>query len=515
MATVHKAIISNNRALQAKYGTAGAAAIYVALSAMIAHDRTRGLITQIFDIDDAAHMVAVHGMPVVGPKDESGAKKAVDAIHSALACDYIMLLDGPDIIPHIELNPISGLNDRDRTIPSDLPYASPSPFSKVAANFLNVTRVVGRLPACVGEKDHLVLVELIGKCMAQVPLPAQAFNTFFSISADIWQVSTQLSLNAVFSSHVGLFLSGPSGHTLIDASLSGKAHLINCHGNAGDFRFYGEDATGAYHDAMDSKLIPKGAISLGSVAAAECCYGAQLYNYLLLGRAPPICMEYMIQGAAGFVGSTNVSYGPASSNGQADLICQLYLQKVLCGASSGRAFLQARQDFILTQVMSAATNLKTIAQFLLLGDPSVCPAAVEKAQLDATGAVPKGMPVPVDEAGERKSRRILLASQGESIASAATRPGRRLGGKSAGVDRFAEIARAQGMPNFEVFSVSGGEAFQAAKAAMGGDRKIVVATMEAVHKVKDQFNENFVTYRVLIGHIIDDSLFNVEECESR
>ncbi|MER9259459.1 hypothetical protein [Mesorhizobium sp. M0619] len=515
MAPVHKAIVSNNLALRAKYGAAGAAAIYIALGRMVAHDATRGLTTQVFDIDNLAHMTAVHGKPVIGPKDERGAKEAVDAIHGSLACDYIMLLDGPDIIPHIELNPISGIMDRDRTIPSDLPYASPSPFSKVAANFLNVTRVVGRLPACVGEMNHLILVGLIDKCIAHAPLPSQTFSPFFSISADIWQISTQLSLNAVFGSAAGLYLSGPSGHNLIDPSLVSKAHFINCHGNSGDFRFYGEDAAGAFSDAMDSSKIPPGAISPGAVAAAECCYGAQLYNYLLLGRAKPICMDYMMQGAASFLGSTNVSYGPASSNGQADLICQVFIQRVLGGASSGRALLQARQNFILTQVMSIATNLKTIAQFLLLGDPSICPATAEKALVDGGVAVPKTMAIPADEASERKSRRIALASQGESIASAATRPGRRLSGSSPAVARFTEIARAQGMSNVEVFSVTGGPAFQAAKAAMKGDRRVVVATKETVHDVKDKLDRNFVTYRVLIGHIIDDGLFNVEECESR
>ncbi|UFX12253.1 C25 family cysteine peptidase [Sinorhizobium meliloti] len=515
MVPVHKAIVSNNIALQAKYGAAGATAIYTALSRVIAHDAARGLTTQVFNIDTLAHMAAVHGKPVIGSKDERGAKEAVDAIHGSLACDYIMLLDGPDVIPHIELNPISGIGDPDRTIPSDLPYASSSPFSKVAANFLNVTRVVGRLPACVGEKDHLVLVDLIDACIAHAPLPAQAFSPFFAISADIWQISTQLSLNAVFGSTAGLYLSGPSGHSLIDPSLGGKAHFINCHGNSGDFRFYGEDAAGAFSDAMDSSKIPAGAISPGSVAAAECCYGAQLYNYLLLGRAKPICMDYLMQGAACFLGSSNVSYGPASSNGQADLICQLFLQKVLGGASSGRALLQARQDFILTQVMSTATNLKTIAQFLLLGDPSICPTKAEKTLADGAIAVPKAMPIPADEASERKSRRIALASQGESIASAATRPGRRLSTTSPAIDRFTEIARGQDMFNVEVFSVTGGAAFQAAKAAMDGDRKVVVATKETVHDAKDKFDRNFVTYRVLIGHIIDDGLFNVEECESR
>jgi hypothetical protein len=510
-----KAVITNNDLLQTKYGQNGAGKIYTALGRMVAHDATRGITTQIFEIDNTAQMSAYNVTPMLGIKDERGAKDAVDAIYNALACDYIMLLDGPDVIPHIALNPIAGIPDGDPTIPSDLPYASPTTLvTRVAANYLNVTRVVGRLPACVGEKSEDVLIGLIDKSISHTSMDPADFTPFFAISADDWKISSQLSLKAVFGNIAGLFLSGPSTHNAIDPSLGFKSHFINCHGNSGDFRFYGEKAK-VFSDAMDSSKIPAGTISPGAVAVAECCFGAQLYNYNLLVRSKPICMNYLTDGAAAFLGSTNVSYGPASSTGQADLICQLFLQKILAGASSGRALLQARQDFILTQLMSTATNLKTIAQFILLGDPSLHPVAGTVESVEGAVAIPKVMPIPADATSERKSRRVALASQGASIASAASRPGRRLKTTSPAVERFAEIAREEGMADVEVFSVTGGPAFRAAKKAMDGDRKVVVASKEIVHGAKDDFDQNFVTYQVMIGHIIDDGLFEIEECESR
>jgi hypothetical protein len=43
----------------------------------------------------------VGGTPPINALDKKGAKNAVDAIASALSPDYLVLLDGPDVIPHI------------------------------------------------------------------------------------------------------------------------------------------------------------------------------------------------------------------------------------------------------------------------------------------------------------------------------------------------------------------------------------------------------------------------------
>jgi hypothetical protein len=45
----------------------------------------------------------------------------------------------------------------------------------------------------------------------------------------------------------------------------------------------------------------------------------------------------------------------------------------VAGASLGRSLLQARQRFISTQDMTDPTNVKTLAQFVLLGDPFTTP----------------------------------------------------------------------------------------------------------------------------------------------
>jgi hypothetical protein len=101
----------------------------------------------------------------------------------------------------------------------------------------------------------------------------------------------------------------------------------------------------------------------GTVVAAECCYGAQLYDPSLRGIPDPICIAYLTAGALGFLGSTNFAYGPETWNGQADLLTQFFFENVVAGASLGRSLLQARQRFISTQDMTDPTNVKTLAQF--------------------------------------------------------------------------------------------------------------------------------------------------------
>ena len=82
------------------------------------------------------------------------------------------------------------------------------------------------------------------------------------------------------------------------------------------------------------------------MAAVECCYGAELYDSVILGLPLPICQRYLIQGAYGYFGSSTIAYGPADGNGAADLITQYFLVAVLDGASIGRAALTARQQYI-------------------------------------------------------------------------------------------------------------------------------------------------------------------------
>jgi hypothetical protein len=511
---VDKLVISNRVALTAKYGAPGFAAVQSALAAMIAADGARGLTTQILFIDDAAQMAAVGGYPVVGAADQRGAKAAVDAAHAALAPDYLMLLDGPDVVPHIELAAIAGLSDGDLNIPSDLPYASSAPWSLLASTFLGVTRVVGRLPAAPGVASAAQLVALIGAAATHAPRPAAAFTPPFAISADVWSASTQLSVASTFGPGMVVELAPPATHPGIDADLPRLAHFINCHGAQASDEFYGQSGS-TYPMAMSS-LGAGPHISPQTVATAECCYGAELYDYLTVGTAQPICVAYLAAGATAFLGSTNIAYGPATGNAQADLLTQYFLQHVLAGATTGRALLQARQDFIRTQRMANPSNLKTVAQYVLLGDPSSQPCLAPAAHgmtavadfLKATASA-----AVMDPGLERKSRRMALESEGFAIDATASRLGPEIAGSQPLLDQLRQLATQRGIvaQTITVLEVTGGDLFLRAVKNIGGDHR-VATVVEASPASKGWRGPSI---KLLVAHIVGERIVSVEHSESR
>ncbi|MFG1213201.1 C25 family cysteine peptidase [Xanthobacter flavus] len=512
--TVDKAIIANRSAMVGKYEAAGVDAIEAALQRLIAADGKRHLTTEILYIDDTAHMAAFGASPVLGPADERGAKAAVDAIADTLNPDYILLLDGPDVLPQIQLNAIPGLSDGDAKTETDLPYAcATGAFSRQARAYLAATRVVGRLPMPPGRPDAGVLVRMIDRCASHQPRPKAGDLPFFAISADVWRVSTQLSLNAVFGSHAALHVSPDDCHDRIDDALRHPVHFINCHGAKADHRFYGQRADD-YPVAMESHRVAPH-VTEGAVVAAECCYGAMLYDKELISDHPPICMSYLENGAIAFVGSTNIAYGPADRNAQADLICQFFLEEVLKGASTGRALLRARQRFAQDQKISTPTNLKTLAQFVLYGDPSLRVVEAAPGGLVAEAAGDDDDILASDQESSRKLRRVALKSDGIAIAQSATYALREAGidGNRKAVERFETVARQRGYNGKPtVFSVSGGSSFRTASKLMDRAPQIAVIVEETTGNGTEG---KIPRYHVLTAHILGDGITAIEECESR
>ena len=164
--------------------------------------------------------------------------------------------------------------------------------------------------------------------------------------------------------------------------------FYNCLGAKTVPNFYGQRGDN-YPVALASKNLANN-ITTGSIVAAECCYGALLYDAnALQPAADSICQTYLQNGAIAFLGSSTIAYGPSDSNALADLITQYFIKSILKGdVSVGRAFLEARQKFLSDSGPQLDPyELKTLAQFYLLGDPSVVPvmAAVTEAAKSSSG----------------------------------------------------------------------------------------------------------------------------------
>jgi len=487
-----KIIVSNKTALIRKYAADGVARIEAAVARLVAADSQRGIKTGHIYVDQAGDMTGV-GEVVVNSQDEVEAKRAIDAIAGKFEPDYLVLLGGPDILPHVSLdNPTP--QDGDPSVPSDLPYASSAPYSHSIKDFLGAARVVSRLPGPTGTNDPDFVTKLLDQSSAHASRSADDYKSYFAISADVWTASTRMSLNQAFGNFSGLKLAPPATHTEIDIDLANRAHFINCHGRALQPKFFGEKNRIVSVSMESSKLA--GNIKTDTIVTAECCYGAELYDHVLAGRGQPICLSYLENGAIGFVGSTNISYGPAAALGAADLLTQFFWINLLKGQSLGRAFLQARQDFVQRERMSDPANLKTIGQFILLGDAGLHPCSPPE-HVAANLAVGT-----VDATTQRKAVRLALASNAQSVMESASMVGRRvtarnrLTGHATLLAKVREFAGEQGLENPDIASyrVSGGKAFKSSVKSMAAEPLVTVA-------IETRKNEDDVPeVRIVVAH---------------
>ncbi len=448
-----KIIVSNRAALAAKYGSAGVAKVRSAVKALIAADAKRGIKTRLVFLDDAAALKRYRGSAVTDAGNPRQNKVAIDAVFRATDPEYLMILGAIDVVPHQDLaNPLfDPPDDPDPSAWGDLPYACDAPYSRDVADFKGPTRVVGRLPDLTGAKEPSHLLALLGVAASYKRRDATDYAHYFGLSTVSWRASTAQSLFNVFGNSTALTLSPPSGPTHPAKRLAPLAHFINCHGGDTDPAFYGQKAK-SFPESLTSKSL-SGKIQPGTVAAVECCYGAQLYDSITLALPLPICQHYLRQGAYGYLGSSTIAYGPKRGNAQADLMTQYFLLALLEGASLGRATLMARQRFVDQTAELDPADLKTLAQFNLLGDPSVHPASV---------ASPTGMPKGADSAQvqrlQRRERRTKLREMGNFLHDTKPTASRktRLAGrtrKSATVQKaLANIAREAGVGKGKAFT---------------------------------------------------------------
>jgi hypothetical protein len=421
---IDKIIISNRSALQNKYGSAGFKKIQSAIKKLVAADKKRNLKSKLVFVDDAVAMKQAKSKVVKDATDPEQYKTAIDSLFHFYTPDYIMLLGATDIIPHCRFRiPIP--DDDDTYIPSDVPYACEAPFSRNAGDFIAPGRVLGRLPDITGANDPAYIIALIENSIKWNSLKSSAYKNYFSLSVKWWQKSTQISLNNIFQNNNKLELAPPNEGPYTKADLSPMIHFFNCHGGLRTSEFYGQPSanSNSFPVCLESNMLDK-KISYGTVAAAECCYGGLLYNPNRPDKIHiPIANTYLQNNAIAFVGSTTAAYGPADSQGGADYITQYFLIALQKGASTGRAFLEAQQRFVEKgDVKMDPTDLKTIIQFLLLGDPSITP--IEDNPKNTTGKTPVKTIMNKDahDIKERKERRLKLAKKSVYINSTSDAP---------------------------------------------------------------------------------------------
>ena len=411
-----KVIVTNGSRLRKKYGSNSTTTgtIAKALKALVAADKKRGIKTTVVFMDDSVQMKKLNAPQVTSHKNAKQNKQAIDTIYSKLQPDYLMILGASDIVPHQPLKNTTP-DDGDPKAYSDLPYACSSPYSNEPSNFRSPTRVVGRLPDLVGSSDDGYLDGLLDTATTYKSRSASEFKDYLGITAKVWEDSTSLSVQNTFGTDSSLQKSPTKGPKWTDAQFKNRSHFINCHGSEADPHFYGQK--GSNYPIAHSASLLAGKIANGNVTSAECCYGAELYDPSLSGGQAGICNTYLEHGAYGFFGSTTIAYGPASGNGAADLMTQYFLIEVLTGASLGRAALIARQKFVGGASTLNPVDLKTLAQFYLLGDPSIHPVIATQTHSESNDLnLLKGISEKVQAFGlHRTNRRKQLILRGKAL----------------------------------------------------------------------------------------------------
>ncbi len=501
MSSPDKLIVSNGIALARKYKATGKAAIDKAIKDLIQADAARGIVTSYVDLSDVTTMTS-YGAVAIRKGDERDPKlnkRAIDKVYSGGAGrpQYLMLLGSQDVIPHVPLrNPVQ--NDGDPDVPSDLPYACDRGYGTNIQDFLAPTRVVGRLPNVTGDKSPAYLLGLLKTAAKWTARPSSAYSGYLGVTAQVWQKSSELSLDAVFSRHTGMKVSPPDGYRWTAAEIKSLVHFINCHGAAASPYFYGQKGS-AYPEAHSAAWMT-GKVAEGTVMAVECCYGAELYDPALptAGGQMGICNTYLAGKAYAYFGSSNIAYGPATSNDQADLICQYFLRETLAGASVGRACLQARLQYVRNKNgVLTPTDLKTLGQFGLMADPSVAPVVPQPAGL----LIPKSAgKKSLESLGAAVSRRDRIGRRQDLESLAGSLPAFRLtedtaetAAKGATLQKLRRFALDHGLksPEFiQSFLVEGVSGAKGKSRGLATSASLAQTAPKAVHLMLEQPKEH-------------------------
>ena len=282
------------------------------------------------------------------------------------------------------------------------------------------------MPDVPGATDPTYLLDLIAAAAGWTSRPLADYHPAFALSADAWAGSTRMSVDVLAGPTNPVLLSPPSQAPWTKTAIRPLCHFVNLHGGDTTPDWFGQARpTGGVAAPVDTiALRPEDVdqrIRTGTIVAAECCYGAMHHDPATLGGRLPMMWAYLRGGGYACVGSSTTSYGPTDGNGQADLLCRFALEAMLAGASAGRALLEARQRFVRETGSLGPSDLKTLAQFDLLGDPSVVPVTTPGRPKTVTIAAAESKAVRVEPQPLRMERRRLSRVAGQALAESVSR----------------------------------------------------------------------------------------------
>jgi len=411
--------------LARKYDTAALKTIKRSVDRWVKADAARGIQTIHVALDDATTMKKL-GVPALkGSVTPNKVKRTIDLLWRKLAPDYLVIFGAADVIPYFEVdNPsYDPQGDDDLLVPTDNPYACSKGFSRSRrSSYLLPDRAVGRIPDMVGDGSPSWFTTYLRASAAARPKHPSKYRNAYASCCQQWKEAGQHATRAIGEATSQLLVSPPQKDTspLHRTRLKSLLHMVKCHGAQLDPRFYGQKGN-SYPVSFDSNSL-KTRLRPNTVAAAMCCYGAQVYSPNdPAAQVPgqwPVASTYLRKGGLGMAGSTMIAWVGGEVMMCADWIVTGFLKAVQQGASLGRALLESKQDYVAWIGQQGwvpdLADEKTLIEYVLLGDPSLHPMLpATTAASTSGGAVAAGFLGAAAHSplvsSERRARRIVRA----------------------------------------------------------------------------------------------------------
>ena len=328
----------------------------------------------VLALDDGADMRPL-GLNVAPGEDSGSILLAIRAARGRLGtlADSLLIAGGDAVVPFFQMNnPVTDrVLDKDVVTLSDNPYGA---NDESAWEHLAPSLPVGRIAQL--DSDCQSFVDLIDsmaeatKGRAEVGKPGAAL-----VVNEDWIPYSQnvaASMPGPLDWHISPGYEMNSG-TLADAGR--RILYFNLHGFSGEPEWKGYSTSlKDFVAAVTPEAFTEDYVK-GSIAFAECCYGAETN-----GRtADDSCALKLVSQGATFVGSTGLAYGSYLAPGffleDADYLGRAFFDGLKNGNSVGVALRDARRAYLYDanneNLTTAAWHYKqkTLLQFVLLGDP--------------------------------------------------------------------------------------------------------------------------------------------------
>ena len=362
------------------------------------------------------HIETMSGQGVEYAVLDIGAEAETDTVSgvvAALRCmfgdkspDFLLLLGDETIIPVAEWENEAG--DDDETVLSDFAYAvmdAESPWNGHRYDPASAIRV-GRIPTWPGETfaDFAAYFRNADRTIELTVTP-------YGLSALVWEAESNLEFGRISSESVRTSpdetLDSGGGRVPSPANLL----FFNLHGSDDTKYWYGQDGS-KYPEAFSPSVL--GNRDTPYVLGVEACYGARYTDGLKPKES--ILLTAIRGGCKAFLGSSKIAYGTPEPPGScADFVVGEFVAKSKDGATAGDAFVAGLCRLAEESSMDDS-DIKTLAEFSLYGDPAISLCKAESTSRKAfPGAVRTGrIPVPMPDV--RGAMRLAFATVDEKIA---------------------------------------------------------------------------------------------------